>query len=158
MKSYMRRDSKLSGVLHVLLHMAEMEGPVTSERLAGVMGTNPVVVRRIMAGLRDRGYVRSGKGHGGGWRIACDLRTVTLRDIYQALGAPEVFAMGHRTEAPGCLVEQAVNAAMDETFREAEALLMAQFGRITLAALSADFHARLAARGGEVNPETTHAL
>lgn len=158
MKSYMRRDSKLSGVLHVLLHMAEMEGPVTSERLAGVMGTNPVVVRRIMAGLRDRGYVRSGKGHGGGWRIACDLRTVTLRDIYQALGAPEVFAMGHRTEAPGCLVEQAVNAAMDETFREAEALLMAQFGRITLAALSADFHARLAARGGEVNPETNHAL
>ena len=47
---------------------------------------------------------------------------------------------------------------MDETFREAEALLMAQFGRITLAALSADFHARLAARGGEVNPETNHAL
>ena len=154
----MRRDSKLSGVLHVLLHMAEMEGPVTSERLAGVMGTNPVVVRRIMAGLRDRGYVRSEKGHGGGWRIACDLRTVTLHDISQALGAPEVFAMGHRTEAPGCLVEQAVNAAMDETFREAEALLMAQFGRITLAALSADFHARLAARGGDFNLETAHAV
>ncbi len=154
----MRRDSKLSGVLHVLLHMAEIERPVTSEFLAGVMQTNPVVVRRIMAGLRDRGYVRSEKGHGGGWRIACDLRAVTLRDVYEALGAPEIFAMGNRSEAPGCLVEQAVNAAMDESFREAEALLMAQLGRITLAALSADFHARLAARSGDVNPETAHAV
>ncbi|MRI54103.1 Rrf2 family transcriptional regulator [Methylobacterium sp. DB1607] len=154
----MRRDSKLSGVLHVLLHMAEIEGPVTSEFLAGVMQTNPVVVRRIMAGLRDRGYVRSEKGHGGGWQIACDFETVTLRDIYEALGAPELFAMGNRSEAPGCLVEQAVNAAMNQTFREAEALLLAQLGRITLAALSADFHARLAARGGDFNPETAHAV
>ncbi|HYI06347.1 MAG TPA: Rrf2 family transcriptional regulator, partial [Reyranella sp.] len=46
----MRRDSRLSGVLHVLLHMAEHDGPVTSDMLAKAMGTNPVVVRRIMAG------------------------------------------------------------------------------------------------------------
>ena len=30
----MKRDSRLSGVLHVLLHMAEHEGPATSEVLA----------------------------------------------------------------------------------------------------------------------------
>jgi DNA-binding IscR family transcriptional regulator len=154
----MRRDSRLSGVLHVLLHMAEVEGPVTSEFLATVMQTNPVVVRRIMAGLRDHGYVRSEKGHGGGWTIACDFRTVTLRDVYQALGAPALFAMGNRTEAPGCLVEQAVNAAMDDAFREAETLLLAQLGRVTLAALSADFHARVAARGGHFSLETAHAV
>lgn len=34
--------------------------------LAKAMLTNPVVVRRVMGGLRDRGYVRSEKGHGGG--------------------------------------------------------------------------------------------
>ncbi len=64
--SYMRYDSRLSGVLHVLLHMAEMDGPVTSETLAKAMGTNPVVVRRIMAGLREQGYVRSEKGMAAG--------------------------------------------------------------------------------------------
>ena len=42
----MRRDSRLSGVLHVLLHMAEQNGPVTSEVLARAMDTNPVVIRR----------------------------------------------------------------------------------------------------------------
>ncbi|QQP93279.1 Rrf2 family transcriptional regulator (plasmid) [Skermanella sp. TT6] len=153
----MRRDSRLSGVLHVLLHMAEQPGPSTSEALARAMDTNPVVIRRMMAGLRDRGYVRSEKGHGGGWTIACGLGEVTLRDIYDALDRPELLAMGNRTEAPGCLVEQAVNAALGETFDEAEALLLRRFGEITLAALSADFHARLAGRGGSPTLESNHA-
>jgi DNA-binding IscR family transcriptional regulator len=144
----MRRDSRLSGVLHVLLHMAERRGFATSEMLAKAMDTNPVVIRRIMAGLRDHGYVRSVKGHGGGWTLACDLSAVTLRDIYTALGSPSLLAMGNRTEVPSCLVEQAVNAALDQTFHDAEALLLSRFGDVTLAMLSADLHARLVARGG----------
>lgn len=153
----MKRDSRLSGVLHILLHMAEQSGPITSEALARAMQTNPVVIRRIMAGLRQRGYVRSEKGHGGGWTLACDLAALSLRDIYDALGQPELLAMGNRTEAPGCLVEQAVNAALGETFEEAEALLLRRLGEISLAALSADFHARLAERGGFPTAETSHA-
>lgn len=144
----MKRDSRLSGVLHVLLHMAEHDGPLTSEDLAKAMQTNPVVIRRTMAGLREAGFVRSGKGHGGGWTLACDLGRVTLRDIYDALGEPTLLAMGNRTEAPGCLVEQAVNAALNEAFEAAEALLLARLGEVTLAALSADFHARMARRPG----------
>lgn len=147
----------MSGVLHVLLHLAEQPGPITSEALAHAMRTNPVVIRRIMGGLRDRGYVHSEKGHGGGWTIVCDLAAVTLREIYDALGKPELLAMGNRTEAPGCLVEQAVNSVLGETFDEAEALLLRRFGEISLAALSADFHARLAERGGSLDLETNHA-
>ena len=153
----MKRDSRLSGVLHVLLHMAEADAPVTSEAMARAMQTNPVVIRRVLAGLRDAGFVRSEKGHGGGWTLGRDLAALTLRDIYAALGSPELFAMGNRTESPGCLVEQAVNAALDGAFRDAEALLLERFGAVTLAALSADFHARMAASGRTVNLETAHA-
>ncbi|MEQ8349253.1 MAG: Rrf2 family transcriptional regulator [Sneathiellaceae bacterium] len=154
----MKRDSRLSGILHVLLHMAGQDGPVTSEVLARAMATNPVVIRRVMAGLRDRGYVRSEKGHGGGWRLACDLSSVTLRDIHDALGAPALLAIGHRAEAPGCLVEAAVNAALGAAFDEAEALLLARFGAVTLAALSEDFHRRLALHGSGVHDlEAMHA-
>ncbi|AMV40166.1 Rrf2 family transcriptional regulator [Planctomyces sp. SH-PL62] len=149
----MRRDSRLSGVLHILLHIAERPDPVTSDHLARMMDTNPVVVRRILAGLRQKGYVRSEKGHGGGWTLACDLSAVTLRDIHVALGSPATLAIGNRTEAPGCLVEQAVNAALGEAFREAEEMLLSHFGRVTLAMLSADFHARMIARGQ--SPEST---
>lgn len=142
----MKRDSRLSGVLHVLLHMAERREPLTSEQLGRAMQTNPVVVRRILGSLRDAGFVRSEKGHGGGWTIERDLAKVTMRDIYDTIGAPTLLAMGHRTDAPGCLVEQAVNAALDTSFRDAEALLLARLDQVTLADLSADFHARMAAR------------
>src|ERR671937_2096026 len=143
----MRRDSRLSGVLHVLLHMAEQSGPVTSDMLAKAMDTNPVVIRRIMAGLRDHRYVRSEKGHGGGWTLACDLSEVTLRDIYTALGSPSLLAIGHRTETPDCLVEQAVNAALSQAFHDAEALLISRLGEVTLAEQSADLHDRFVGRG-----------
>ncbi len=144
----MKYDSRLSGVLHVLLHLAAQRSPVTSEVLATAMETNPVVIRRIMAGLRDHGYVRSEKGHGGGWTLACDLSAVTLRDVYDALGCPSLLAIGHRTQTPGCLVEQAVNDALSQAFHEAEALLLARLGDVTLAMLSAAVHDRLAAHGG----------
>ncbi|SFO51810.1 DNA-binding transcriptional regulator, IscR family [Bradyrhizobium sp. Ghvi] len=142
----MKRDSRLSGVLHVLLHMAQQPGPFTSETLAKAVDTNPVVIRRIMAGLRDLGYVRSEKGHGGGWTLACDLSKVTLRDVYVALGSPALLAMGNRTEAPGCLVEKAVNAALGKAFDDAEALLLARLGEVTLAMLSEDLGRRLGSR------------
>jgi DNA-binding IscR family transcriptional regulator len=153
----MRRDSRLSGVLHVLLHMAELDRPATSEILAKAMQTNPVVIRRIMAGLRERGYVRSERGHGGGWTLACDLSRLTLRDVYEALGEPSLLAVGNRTEAPGCLVEQAVNAALAQAFDEAEATLLSHFGAVTLAQLSADFHHRLAVCKQSCDLESVHA-
>jgi Rrf2 family protein len=153
----MRSDSRLSGVLHVLLHMAEHRGPVTSEVLAKAMKTNPVVIRRIMAGLRDKGYIRSEKGHGGGWTLACDLSKVALLDIYAALGSPSVLAISNRTETPGCLIEQAVNAALDQAFQDAETLLLSRLGQVTLAKLSADFHLRLVKHRGPQDLETIHA-
>ncbi|XZE44165.1 Rrf2 family transcriptional regulator [Pirellulaceae bacterium SH467] len=144
----MRRDSKLSGVLHILLHMAERTGPVTSEELSRMMDTNPVVVRRTMAGLRQLGYVQSEKGHGGGWTLSCDLAQVTMKDIYTAVGSPSLFAIGNRTDDPKCLVEQAVNAALQHAFDEAEKILLHRLADVTLAALSEDCHARIEARGG----------
>ena len=143
----MIRDSKLSDVLHILLHIAESDSPVTSETLAKMMKTNPVVIRRILAGLREQGYVNSEKGHGGGWQLICDLNTVTLYNIYTALGNPTILAIGNRNENPSCLVEQAVNTMMNEAYHNAEALLLARFNEVTLAELSQHVHHLLQERG-----------
>src|SRR5690606_36686563 len=110
----MSRDSRLSDVLHVLLHMAEAGSPVTSEVLARAMSTNPVIVRRLLAGLREQRYVRSDKGHGGGWSLACSLSDLTLAYIHAALGRPSMLAIGHRAASPRCLVEQASYAALGQ--------------------------------------------
>ena len=143
----MKRDSRLSRMLHVLLHMARSDGPVTSELIARMLGTNAVVVRRTMAGLRDAGLVRSEKGHGGGWSLACDLAHVSLLDVHVALGEPTIFAIGNAAESPGCLVEQAVNVALEGALRDAAALLTARLRGVTLADIAAGFDQRFAAHG-----------
>ncbi len=139
----MTSSHRLSDVLHVLLHMAESPGPCTSELLATAMQTNPVVLRRLMAGLREAGFVSSAKGHGGGWVLSCPLERITLRDVHAALGAPALVSLGFREDRPRCLVAQAVNETLGGAAQEAEALLLKRLGSVTLAALSRDFHRRL---------------
>jgi Rrf2 family protein len=133
-------------MLHVLLHMARHDGPMTSDEIAHMLSTNPVVVRRTMAGLRDSGYVRSEKGHGGGWLIAADLETVTLLDVHRAVGGPRLFAIGNDHPNPDCAVEKVVNEALEDVLRDAEALLVARLGTVTIAELAKRFDARCSLR------------
>lgn len=49
----MRQHRRLSRMLPVRLHMARFDGPATSGTIARMLGTNPMVVRRTMAGLRE---------------------------------------------------------------------------------------------------------
>ncbi|ATQ77521.1 transcriptional regulator [Massilia violaceinigra] len=135
----MRTDSRLSRVLHVLLHMARHDGPLTSEHIAKMLDTNPVVVRRTMAGLREAGYVTSGAGKHGGWSMACDLRSVTLLDIHRAVGGPHLFAIGVDNDHPNCAVEQVVNQALGDALRRAEAILIESLGNVVLADLAQQF-------------------
>ncbi len=142
----MKQSSQLSDVLHVLLHLAEADVPLTSDTLAAAMRSHPVVLRRLMAGLRDAGLVSSGKGHGGGWRVAVALDQVTLGDVHAALGAPALVSLGFREDRPECVVAQVVNESLQAAMQEAEAALLARLGSITLAQLSLGFNERLRAQ------------
>lgn len=135
----MRKDSRLSRVLHVLVHLDAFDTPVTSEKIAEMLTTNPVVVRRTMALLRDQGYVRSVKGHSGGWSLSKPLSELTLLDIHQALGDSSIFTIGLTDEHTRCPIEHAVNAALKDVMNEAEALMLERFGEITLDILGAEF-------------------
>lgn len=139
----MNKDTRLSGVLHVLLHLGQVSAPLTSEVLANTMGTNPPVFRRTMAGLREAGYVTSEKGHGGGWMLARPLSEITLLDVYVALDRPGLFAIASRNENAVCKVEQAVNHALSDTMTKAEALFLETFRGITL---------------DQLMPQTSHGL
>lgn len=135
----MRKDSRLSRVLHVLVHLDAFDTPVTSDVLAEMLSTNPVVVRRTMALLRDQGYVQSVKGHSGGWSLSTPLSELTLLDIHKALGDSSIFTIGLTDEHTQCPIEHAVNAALKDVMNEAEALMLERFGEITLDILGAEF-------------------
>ena len=136
-------------MLHLLIHMGRMDRPLTSEAAATMLGTNPVVVRRTMAGLRDAGYVRSVKGHGGGWSLTGRLDDITMLDVHRALGENRIFALGPAAPNPVCLVEQAVNGSLESAMCEAETLLLQRLADVSLADIAADFDKRFA----EMSPD-----
>ncbi|MCY6383492.1 Rrf2 family transcriptional regulator [Hoeflea prorocentri] len=140
----MPRDSRMSRILHVLIHMDRHVQQPTSAQISKMLGTNPVVVRRMMSGLRERGLVKSEKGHGGGWHLTKSLAETTLLDVYLAIGEPPLFNIGPDSEQPECLVEQAVDARMTKALSEAEVLLRERFAAITVADLAEDFEQRFA--------------
>lgn len=143
----MQLDARLSRMLHILIHMAQTTTPMTSELAGQILDTNPVVVRRMMAGLRNAGHVASVKGHGGGWTLLHGLERITMLDVYRAVGEPRVLSIGASSLAPACLVEQAVNARMAAALEEAEALFISRLGQVTLADIAADFDTSLASHG-----------
>lgn len=139
----MKADNRLWRTLHVLIHMSHTQQPMTSQAIAEMLCTNAVVVRRTMAGLRDQGLLHSEKGHGGGWRLVRPLDQITLLDVYQALGSPSLFAIEAAKDSHGCLVEKAVNFAIDDVLEEARQALLERFASIPLSRIETDFQTEL---------------
>ncbi len=135
----MRQDSRLSRVLHALLHLHQMEEPATSELIAGMLGTNAAVVRRTMAGLRAAGIVTSAKGHRGGWSLARPLEDISLMDIYTALGSPILFAIGNDEDKPKCLLARAANEATSRALEAARHKFEGILKNTSVAELVADW-------------------
>lgn len=133
----MRYDSRLSRMLHVLIHMDKRGGKTTSETIALMLGTNPVVVRRTMAPLKQAGLVTSDGGAGGGWSLARAIDDVTVRDVYEALGSPSALAIDVAIDHKSCPVEQAVVDSLGAVLRDTEQFMLERMRHVTLGALAA---------------------
>lgn len=128
-------DARLARMMHVLVHMHLLGGSETSETIARMLNTNPVVVRRTMGLLRDAGIVSSAGGRSGGWTLSKPVEAITMLDVHRALGS-QVFAIGRSDDHPHCPVEQTVNNLIDHALQKAEIALAEQLGRVTIAALA----------------------
>jgi DNA-binding IscR family transcriptional regulator len=132
-----RFDRRLSRVLHLLLHLDRLDEPAPSRALATMLKTDAALVRRILAGLRERGWVTAGRGRGGGWQLATPLDAIPLVEVYEALEIQTLFAVAPATDAPECLLEQAANAAVGQALQEGEQAFRTSLAGVTLADLAA---------------------
>lgn len=145
----MKRDSRLARMIHVLIHMGLLGGRETSETIAKMLNTNPVVVRRTMAALKRKGVVDSEGGRGGGWVLLRSLDELTVLDIQKALDEGEVLAAGLSEDHPTCPVERAANAALVQAFEKAEGTLLDEFAKLRLSIIAQ----RAISADGQVKPQ-----
>ncbi|RDV00888.1 Rrf2 family transcriptional regulator [Trinickia dinghuensis] len=131
----MQRDTRLARLVHVLIHMHLRGGTTTSETIAQMLHTQPSLVRRTMAALREAGYVESIVGPRGGWLLCCELGDLTVRDIYAAIAHKSAFAIGTANDNPACPVEFAVSRFLDDALSSAEDALLQRFAEMRLSAV-----------------------
>lgn len=134
----MTTDARLARMLHVLVHMGLLGGRETSERIAQMLNTNPVVVRRTLGSLREHGIVESEGGRGGGWKLTRSLDQVTVLDVQRALTKGPALAAPVSRDHPTCPVERASNSVLEKAHAAAEAHLIAKYAATTLAQIAKD--------------------
>lgn len=122
--------------LHILTLIAR--GPTeqsTSARLAWSVGTNPVVVRRLSGLLARAGLITVQRGPGGA-TLARSASGISLRDVWRAIHPErEKVLRVHTRTNPACPVGQRFPAMLRDRFEAAEAALLGDLDRTTLAEL-----------------------
>jgi DNA-binding IscR family transcriptional regulator len=120
----MQISSRFSVAVHVLtLLNSQREDDVllTSERMAGSVNTNPVVIRRILGQLKRAGLVEIRPASGGTF-LARQPSAITLLDVYRAVEVVEeghLFSV-HEKPNPACLVGRNIQATLDDTLQRAQ--------------------------------------
>ena len=118
-------NSRFSTAVHILTLLASTpEQRLTSEWIAGSVGTNPVVIRRQLAVLREAKLVESKGARGGGWALARSPEAIKLSQVRAALGDEATFRMHKNDPSPNCVVGQNVRQALESVYEDAEKAVM----------------------------------
>ena len=126
-------NSRFSTAVHILTLLASApEERITSEMIAGSVGTNPVVIRRQLALLREAGLVESRGARGGGWVLSRNAKDIRLSQVRAALGEEASFRMHKNEPSPQCAIGQNVKSALAGVYREAERAVVESLARWTL--------------------------
>lgn len=90
-------------MLSLAVHAKRGGELATSQDLAGSLGTNPALVRKLLVPLAQAGLIETFKGKNGGVRIAKPPKQITLRDIYEAAVDKDI-ACARETTSETCLI------------------------------------------------------
>ena len=126
-------NSQLPIALHIVGFLASANGaPLTSEKMASVYGTSPVVLRRVLNKLRQAGLVQTQRGVNGGSVLAKSPSAINLREVYESIQDDKSLLPEYSTKCSGA-VAPVLGNYLDELFAQAEEALLAKLEGVTVA-------------------------
>lgn len=104
-----------------------------SDRLAGTVNTNPVIIRRLLLDLKEANLVETHRGPGGGAILSRPAREITLLDIYRAVSG-EVEPFGEHPNEPNntCCVGRDIKRVLEDVAAKAKLAIEKEYHSISL--------------------------
>ena len=136
----MQISSRFTVALHIFtcVEVFKDNYKVTSDFLAGSINTNPVIIRKILAQLKNAGLITVARGTGG-ITVNRPLEEITFYDVYQAIEPVEKGDLFHFHEAPNpeCPVGRNIHGLLDGKLRAIQSAMESEMNKYTIA----DIHA-----------------
>ena len=131
----MKISSRFTIALHIFvcIYAFGKEDKITSEYLAGSIGVNTVIIRRVLGQLKAKGLVNVARGTGGA-EIAKPLEDITLWDVFEAVEilGPEGMFNFQDNPNPDCPAGKNIHKILDGHLHSVQVAMEERLGQITL--------------------------
>lgn len=144
-------SSKLAVSIHILCVVALNPAPVTSDFIAGSIGTNPALVRRLMSRLKAARLLRT-QTKVGATGLAKPPEAISLLDVFRAVEPQRQLFDLHTGTNPNCPVGANINRILGEVYGKLQNGMEERLSAVRLADLLGRFPAESGGQAREASP------
>ncbi|GMA70219.1 transcriptional regulator [Leuconostoc litchii] len=128
----MKNSTKLSDAIHILTYIVINQGTdLSSTQIAKSVNSNPVVIRRIMAQLKNEGCLISSNGRANP-QLARPADTISLLDIYRAVEEETDFLKIDTKTNPNCNIGRHIQTTLDKYYQQVQESAEKEMNKIKL--------------------------
>lgn len=115
------------------------DGKMTSDFMAASIGTNPVIVRKLLQQLKAAGLIEVSRGTGG-VTVTKPLDEITFLDVYKAVECTpdEQLFHFHENPNPKCPVGKNIHHVLDDRLNQVQKAMEDKLATMTLADVKND--------------------
>lgn len=133
-------SSRFTMAIHMFACIDTFEDQkMTSDFMAGSIGTNPVIIRKLLQQLKAAGLIEVSRGTGG-VAITRPLEQITFLDVYRAVECTPDEELFHFHENPNksCPVGRNIHHVLDDKLERVQEAMEKELAAITLADVKKD--------------------